>query len=204
MTRIRILCGIVAGLSIAASGALAAQTPSAMPDATATTFGGVGGRVDYSDGIDVGYRWYEVNGVRPLFPFGYGLSYTRFAFSGLKADPTASGGLSVQATVTNVGPVAGADVVQCYLGFPSGSGEPPRQLRAFTRVQLAPRQSQTVHLSLSPGDLATYNGASGWVVPGGSFRVYVGDGSDLANLPLSTTVAVRSASLGFDSGPAST
>jgi len=98
--------------------------------------------------------------------------------------------------------VSGSDVVQCYLGFPSGAGEPPRQLRGYTRVQLAPRQSRTVHLTLSPGDLATYSSTSGWVVPGGTFHVYVGDGSDLANLPLSTTVAVPTASLGFNAGPA--
>jgi len=183
----------------------AAETPGAMPDATPATFGGVNGAVQYADGIDVGYRWYEVNRVAPLFSFGYGLSYTRFGFSKIRATTTAAGGINVQATITNVGPVAGSDVVQCYLGYPTGAGEAPRQLRAFTRVTLAPRQSTTVHLGLAPGDLATWSTtANQWVVPAGTFHLYVGDGSDLANLPLTTTVAVKAASLGVNSGPAPT
>ncbi|HEX3426880.1 MAG TPA: glycoside hydrolase family 3 C-terminal domain-containing protein, partial [Acidimicrobiales bacterium] len=182
----------------------AAQTPASMPDATLSSFGGVDGHVAYSDGVDVGYRWYEANGVVPLFPFGYGLSYTRFRFSGLKVQPAASGGLDVQVTVANVGAVAGADVVQSYVGFPSGTGEAPRQLRGYARVDLAPKESTTVHLALAPGDLATWNSTTGWNVPGGIFRVYVGDGSDLANLPLSTSVVMHGAALGVNSGPAST
>jgi beta-glucosidase len=181
----------------------ASESPTAMPDATRATFGGVDGQVVYADGIDVGYRWYQVNGVTPLFSFGYGLSYTRFQFSRLRASSTPSGGVTVQATVANVGSVAGSDVVQCYLGYPTGAGEAPRQLRAFTRVTLAPRQSTTVHLSLKPGDLAQWSTTAGqWVVPAGTFHVYVGDGSDPANLPLSATIPMKGASLGVDSGPA--
>jgi beta-glucosidase len=174
-----------------------------MPDATAATFGGVDGKTIYADGVDVGYRWYEVNSVTPLFSFGYGLSYTRFHFSALSSAPAPDGGVDVQATVTNVGSVAGADVVQCYVGFPARAGEAPRQLRGFARVDLGPRQSKTVSFALRPGDLATWDSATGsWVVPGGSYQLYVGDGSDLANLPLTTTVNVTAASLGVDSGPA--
>ncbi len=177
----------------------AAETPGAMPDATPATFGGVHGAVQYADGIDVGYRWYEVHRVAPLFSFGYGLSYTRFGFSKLRATTTAGGGVDVQATITNVGSVTGSDVVQCYLGYPTGAGEAPRQLRAFTRVTLAPRHSTTVHLALAPGDLAQWSTtANQWVVPAGTFHLYVGDGSDLANLPLSATIAMKGASLGVE------
>ena len=71
-------------------------------------------------------------------------------------------------------------------------------------MTLAPRQSTTVHLGLAPGDLATWSTAANeWVVPAGTFHLYVGDGSDLANLPLTTTVHVKAASLGADSGPGS-
>lgn len=183
----------------------AAESPAAMPDATRATFGGVNGEVLYADGIDVGYRWYEANGVQPLFSFGYGLSYTHFTFSRMRAVTTPAGGVNVQATITNAGPVQGADVVQCYLGYPTSAGEAPRQLRAFTRVNLAPRQSATVNLTLSPGDLAVWNTAEAqWVVPAGTFSLYVGDGSDLANLPLTATVTMNAASLGVDSGPAGT
>jgi len=176
---------------------------AAMPDNTPATFGGVNGKVTYADGIDVGYRWYEVKNIQPLFPFGFGLSYTSFHFSAIGASATPGGGVAVQATVTNVGKVPGSDVVQCYLGYPASAGEAPRQLRAFTRVTLLPRQSTTVHLALAAGDMAVWDSATGqWAVPTGTFHLYVGDGSDVANLPLSTTVHVQGAKLGVNSGPA--
>lgn len=179
------------------------ESPLTMPDATAATFGGLDGKTAYADGVDVGYRWYQVNSVTPLFSFGYGLSYTRFRFGALTTAADPGGGLNVQATITNVGPVPGADVVQCYVGFPASAGEAPRQLRGFARVSLVPKQSKRVSLTLTPGDLATWDSATNsWVVPGGAYHLYVGDGSDLANLPLTTTVDVAPASLGVDSGPA--
>ena len=140
----------------------------------------------------------------PAFSFGYGLSYTRFRFSGLKVTPTPAGGLTVQATITNVGAVRGADVVQCYLGYPAGSGEPPRQLRGFTRVDLAPNQSKSVQLDLKPGDRATWDStAHTWNVAAGSYQVFVGDGSNPGDLPLTTTVEVNAQTVAVDSGPAS-
>jgi beta-glucosidase len=176
---------------------------AAMPANTAASFGGVGGKVMYSEGVNVGYRWYQANQVQPAFSFGYGLSYTKFKFSGLHASVSKAGGLAVSATVTNVGAVRGADVAQCYLGFPSSTNEPPRQLRGFARVDLAPRQSAPVHFQLSAGDLATWDSAQHtWVVDGGSYRVSVGDGSEPAQLPLSTTVPLAHAVRGPNSGPA--
>ncbi|HSS10607.1 MAG TPA: glycoside hydrolase family 3 C-terminal domain-containing protein [Acidimicrobiales bacterium] len=190
------------------SGKLPVSFPSsgaAMPDNTAATFGGTGGRTLYADDINVGYRWYGTHQVQPAFSFGYGLSYTRFRFSGLQAVPTGSGGVTVEATVTNVGRVRGTDVVQCYLGDPTSSQEAPRQLRGFIRVDLAPGKSKAVQLTLSPGDMARWNATShSWVVDGGTYRLWVGDGSDSAHLPLTTTVQVRAASLGVNSGPAGT
>ena len=178
------------------------ESPQAMPDATAATFGGIDGKTNYADGIDVGYRWYQVNSVTPLFSFGYGLSYTRFRFSNLRAAIEPNGGVDLRATVSNVGSVAGADVVQCYVGFPASASEAPRQLKGFTRVNLAPRQSATVSLALTSGDLGVWDmAANSWVVPGGTYHLYVGDGSDLANLPLTTTVSLAAQSLGVDSGP---
>jgi beta-glucosidase len=179
-----------------------AASPTAMPDATAATFGGVGGRVLYSDDLNVGYRWYQANHVTPLFAFGTGLSYTRFRFSGLHTKAGA-GGVTVEVTVANVGRVRGSDVVQCYVAFPAVAGEAPLQLRGFARVDLAPNRSKSVTLTLAPGDLATWDTATtAWVIPGGSYRVFVGDGSDAAHLPLSAAVEVTAASLGADSGPA--
>jgi beta-glucosidase len=183
-----------------------AQVPASRP----AEFPGVGGKVLYSEGIDVGYRYYDATGETPLFPFGYGLSYTRFAFSHLTVTPqrvrnTVSGpgptscrcngqsrGLvSVSATVANTGRVAGSDVVQLYLGDPAVAGEPPRQLKAFRRVTLAPGQSQAVRFTLTGHDLSYWDdAANGWVVPGGRFQIYVGDSSALAGLPLRSAFTV--------------
>ncbi|HEY2428237.1 MAG TPA: fibronectin type III-like domain-contianing protein, partial [Acidimicrobiales bacterium] len=89
------------------------------------------------------------------------------------------------------------------LGDPPATGEPPRQLRGFQRVDLLPGQSQAVTLALTPGDLAVWSSAQQrWIVPGGAYHLYVGDGSDLGNLPLAASVNVAPAALGADSGPA--
>jgi beta-glucosidase len=176
---------------------------SQMPAGTPSTFGGVNGQTLYAEGLAVGYRWYEERGVRPAFSFGYGLSYTHFSFSGLTVRPAPAGAVTVTATLTNTGRMVGADVVQCYLSDPAATGEPLRQLRGFTRVNLRPGQSQTVTFTLTSGDLAVWDTASGgWVVPAGRYRVWVGDGSDLSSLPLTGTIDVAAASLGADSGPA--
>jgi beta-glucosidase len=177
---------------------------SQVPASTPAEFPGVNGQVLYSEGIDVGYRYYDANNETPLFPFGYGLSYTSFSFSNLNVTPQAvqngssnpgatscgcngqSGAqVQVSATVTNTGKVAGSDVAQLYLGDPASAGEPPRQLKGFQKVTLQPGQSTTVHFTLSGHDLSYWDDAAdGWVLPDGQYQVYVGDSSALANLPL--------------------
>jgi beta-glucosidase len=146
------------------------------------------GTVQYSEGIDVGYRWYDAQHLTPLFPFGFGLSYTRFAFSGLRVGPQSVDGVHdvrVSATVTNVGSRSGADVAQLYLGEPHSTGEPPRQLVGFQRVQLDPGQSTRVQFTITPRDTWWWDdSAGGWNQTAGLYRVYVGDSSALANLPL--------------------
>jgi beta-glucosidase len=177
---------------------------SQVPAASRSQFPGAGGQVRYSEGINVGYRYYDASNETPLFPFGYGLSYTRFRYSDLTISPqqlrnsTSDPGatscrcngqsghqVTVSATVTNTGRVAGSDVAQLYLGDPAVAGEPPRQLKGFQKVTLRPGQSATVHFSLSGHDLSYWNdSANGWVLPDGRFSVYVGDSSAPANLPL--------------------
>ena len=162
---------------------------SQVPASTPAQFPGTGGKVLYSEGIYVGYRWYDAHHLTPLFPFGYGLSYTRFAFSDLRVSPPrrAAHGLQVMvaARVTNTGRVAGSEVAQLYLGDPAAAGEPPRQLKGFQRVTLRPGQSAVVSFTLDAHDLSYWNDpANGWVVPPGGFRVYVGDSSALPGLPL--------------------
>jgi len=177
---------------------------SQVPASTPAEFPGTGGEVQYSEGIDVGYRYYDANNETPLFPFGYGLSYTTFRYSNLSVTPeqvqngTSNPGtpacgcngqsgrqVTVSATVTNTGTAAGSDVAQLYLNDPAAAGEPPRQLKGFQKVALKSGQSTTVHFTLSGQDLSYWDdAANGWVLPDGTFGVYVGDSSAMANLPL--------------------
>ncbi len=177
---------------------------SQVPASTPAQFPGVNGQVLYSEGVDVGYRYYDANNETPLFPFGYGLSYSTFRYSGLRVTPgqvqnaTSNPGptscrcngqsvpqVQVSATVTNTGRVAGSDVAQLYLGDPASAGQPPRQLDGFQKVTLNPGQSATVHFTLTGHDLSYWDDpANGWVLPDGQYQVYVGDSSGLAGLPL--------------------
>lgn len=159
-----------------------AQTPTAFSE----QFPGVGGKVRYSNGIEVGYRWYEAHAVKPLFPFGFGLSYTRFAFCDLRvspADPHGATPIHVTVTVANVGPRAGSDVAQLYLGMPSRTDEPPRQLVGFRRVTLASGESKTLRFVIHPRQTWWWH-HGGWTQTPGRYQVYVGDSSALAQLPL--------------------
>ncbi len=161
---------------------------SQVPASTTAQFPGNGSTVQYSEGIDVGYRWYDAHDVTPLFPFGFGLSYTQFAFSGLSLSRASVDGtqdVHVSAVVTNVGHRAGSDVAQLYLSDPASSGEPPRELEGFQRVSLAPGQSARVSFVLTPQDESWWSdSANGWTQTAGSYGVYVGDSSALAGLPL--------------------
>jgi beta-glucosidase len=161
---------------------------SQVPASTTAQFPGNGATVQYSEGIDVGYRWYDTKDVTPLFPFGYGLSYTRFAFSGLRVSRAVTDGtddVRVSATVTNTGRRAGGDVAQLYLGDPAAAGEPARQLAGFQRVDLAPGASARVSFTLTPQQMSWWSdSANGWTQTAGAYRVYVGDSSAPAGLPL--------------------
>jgi beta-glucosidase len=173
------------------SGHLPVTFPSSLsqvPASTTAQFPGNGTTVQYSEGIDIGYRWYDTKDITPMFPFGFGLSYTTFGFSNLSVSPGSTDGTSnvrVSATVTNTGKVSGSDVAQLYLGDPSASGEPPRQLEGFQRVTLKPGQSTRVSFTITPQDMQWWSdSANGWTQTAGAYRVYVGDSSALANLPL--------------------
>jgi beta-glucosidase len=193
------------------SGHLPVTFPSSMsqaPASTAQEFPGANGQVQYNEGIDVGYRWYQSKDQTPLFPFGYGLSYTTFSFSNLTVTGfNAAGTATVTATVTNTGSRAGADVAQLYIGDPSSTGEPPWQLKGFQRVSLNAGASTTVTFSVPVHDLtywagpgaSTYPSAwsgpdpdgGGWTAPAGTYAIGVGDSS--ANLPLTGSLTLASA-----------
>ena len=161
---------------------------SQVPASTTAQWPGVNGQVHYSEGLDVGYRWYDAKGITPLFPFGYGLSYTRFSFSRLHISPsstTSLGTVRVAVTVTNTGTMGGAEVAQLYLADPAAAREPPRQLKGFHRVTLGPGKSARIHFTLTPADLSYWDSRAGtWAVADGTYRVMAGDSSAMAGLPL--------------------
>jgi beta-glucosidase len=151
-------------------------------------FGGFGRRlppfdINYTEGLKVGYKWFDAEDKQPLLPFGYGLSYTTFAYSGLKATPQA-----VTFAVKNTGPRAGAEIAQVYVGLPASANEPPKRLVAWEKVRLAPGQSKTVRLALEPQLLSIFNvDNDGWELVPGEYQVFVGGSS--RNTPL--TAAIR-------------
>jgi beta-glucosidase len=170
------------------------QTPTA---AAPGRYPAVNGVYDYSERLEVGYRWYQQEDQTPLFPFGYGLTYTSFRLSNLRAAPgvltvAPDGSAPVQVTVdvTNTGRRTGSDVVQLYLGHPAGSGEPPKTLAAFAKVTLAPGRTTTVRLTLTADDLRVWDStAHDWTVLDGRYPLYVGESS--ADTPLTGAVAVH-------------
>ncbi|HEU4982599.1 MAG TPA: glycoside hydrolase family 3 C-terminal domain-containing protein [Acidobacteriaceae bacterium] len=111
--------------------------------------------VDYNTaGAAVGYKWYEEKNIQPLFPFGFGLSYTTYQYSDLKVDPQ---GRTATLTIQNTGQRAGAEIAQVYAELPSAAGERYKRLVAFDRINLAPGESKTVTLDLNPLCLSIYN-----------------------------------------------
>jgi beta-glucosidase len=153
--------------------------------------------VNYSEGLEMGYRWYDAQNIAPLFAFGHGLSYTTFSISKLEVTPKTSDGtrpLLVQFFVENTGARAGAEVPQVYLGFPSPAGEPPKRLVAFQKVWLQPGEKKKVQLTIDPAATSHPLGifdatAQQWKIVEGAYDVYVGNSS--ANVTLSDAVTVR-------------
>lgn len=162
----------------------AAQGPATTP----AEYPGIGNLAHYSEGIFVGYRFYDRFREQPLFPFGYGLSYTTFSLSGLRVRAS-GGGYRTTVLLRNSGRRAGAEVVQAYLRFPPAAGEPPRQLKAFAKVFLAPGASRTVPLDLPRSSFQYFDAhRSRWTLARGRFRLYVGTSS--RDLPLSAQLSV--------------
>jgi beta-glucosidase len=147
-----------------------------------SSYPGVDLHTKYAEGIYVGYRYFDKHPrIAPLFPFGYGLSYTKFAYSGLHAPTQVSGNgdIDVQVTVKNTGKRAGAEVAQLYVGDPHASVDrPEKELKAFQRVDLAPGESRTIHFKLDRRALSFWSvGTHAWVAEPGRFDVLVGSSS---------------------------
>jgi beta-glucosidase len=164
-------------------------SPTAQPTSTVAEFPGIDAGVSFGAGLDIGYRWYQVNGVTPLFPFGFGLDYTSFDLSDGQVSPSPAGGYTVEVDVTNTGSRSGADVVQAYVAYPSGLGEPPEQLRAFKKVVVAPGATARATLVLPASGFASDVGGMPTVVAG---KYVVGVGQSSADLPIQLPLEVPS------------
>ncbi|GAA2487268.1 beta-glucosidase [Winogradskya humida] len=131
---------------------------------------------NYSEGLSVGYRWYDTQAVQPLFEFGFGLSYTTFAYSDLRLSPAKNGSIQVQYTITNTGKRPGAEVAQVYVQQPPAAGEPPRNLRGFAKVQLSPGQSQRITTTLAARSFQHWQNGTWHTIPG-TYTISVGASS---------------------------
>jgi beta-glucosidase len=161
----------------------------------------------YNEGLQVGYRWYEANGVTPVFPFGFGLSYTTFAYSGLSVAPTVDPqtgrvALAVTYTITNTGSRQGAEASQVYVTLPAAADQPAKRLVAFQKVDMAPGASRQVTVTIdsaAPSHPLSYWipdndapvagwGNGRWATAPGEYTVHVGTSS--ADTPLVQTVTL--------------
>ncbi|MFN2195125.1 MAG: glycoside hydrolase family 3 C-terminal domain-containing protein [Anaerolineales bacterium] len=143
---------------------------------------GVDNEEYYSEGIFVGYRWYDAQDIEPLFPFGHGLSYTKFKYSKLNVSLASDGGFDVSFRVHNVGNFDGDEVAQVYLGassnVPAGVQMAEKALVAFTRVSLKNGEWKDVTLHIDPRYLSYWSvDTDEWIVAGGARELYVGSSS---------------------------
>lgn len=145
--------------------------------------------INYTEGLKVGYKWYDAENKKPLFPFGFGLSYTAFSYSQFSVTPGEK--VQVSFTIKNSGSRAGAEIAQVYLSFPASAGEPPKRLVGWQKVQLGPGESRSVTVTVDSQMISVFNvDKDAWEVVPGNYSVYVGGSSrDLplrAKLPLAS------------------
>ncbi|HEX3380577.1 MAG TPA: glycoside hydrolase family 3 C-terminal domain-containing protein [Paraburkholderia sp.] len=161
-----------------------ADLPQPAISATDTT-------VTYSEGLFMGYRWFDGKQIAPLFPFGYGLSYTSYSYSGLNAQVDASGNVTVTFTVKNTGSRAGSEIAEVYAALPGSLGEPPKRLVGWQKVALPAGQSQQVSISVAPKLLSTWDATNHvWKLNGGVYQMIAGASSRDPNaLTASVTIA---------------
>jgi len=174
------IAGVLFG-DVNPSGRLPFTIPTDELDRPATDpaqYPGIAFNAEYSEGVFMGYRHYDENAIEPLFAFGHGLSYTRFGYAGLDVNMSRDGG-SAAIDVTNTGARAGREVVQLYLGLPETAvNQPPRWLRAFEKIALAPGDTKRVQLPINRRDLSYWDVGQGrWVVADGCYSIMVGASS---------------------------
>lgn len=175
------------------SGKLPFTLPQRLEDNPAYLYYSGGADANYGEGVFVGYRYYDKRKIAPLFPFGHGLSYTRFEYSNLRVPAEVSAGqpIPISFDVKNTGQRAGKEVVQLYVGDESTTEvvRPLKELKAFRKVNLTPGEQATVKITLGPRDLSYYDARHhNWVSTPGNFRIYVGSSSADIRLQLPTKV----------------
>jgi beta-glucosidase len=140
----------------------------------------------YDEGLKVGYKWYDAEKKQALFPFGFGLSYTTYAYSGLSV--TLGDSTSVSFTVKNTGKRAGTEIAQVYASLPDSAGEPPKRLIGWARIELAPGESKQVSVPVAQNRLTVYDeGTDSWKLVPGNYSIKVGGSSQ--DLPLEKTIS---------------
>ena len=186
------------------SGKLPITFPARLEDIPANTpeqYPGIGGVARYSEGVFVGYRHYDEKNIAPLFAFGHGLSYTTFAYRGLKVSPetaTFSGPrqpkVSVELEISNTGKIAGAEVAQLYVGMPSTAvPQPPKQLKAFQKVFIVPGKSAHVRFQLDASSFSYWDvHTHEWRIAPGEYKLMVGSSS--RDIRMERTITVRAGS----------
>jgi beta-glucosidase len=143
-------------------------------------------QINYDEGLKVGYKWYDAEQKPVLFPFGFGLSYTTYAYSGLSVDPGET--TTVSFTVKNTGKRAGTEIAQIYASLPDAAQEPPKRLVGWARVQLRPGESKQVSVPVSRDRFTAYDEASdSWKLVPGKYVIRIGGSSK--DLPLEQAVA---------------
>ncbi len=177
------------------SGKLSESFPSSIYDTpTFPHFPARNRQANYGEGIFIGYRYYDMKNLKPLFAFGFGLSYTTFAYTGIKAKASTikdSDGLSVEISVQNTGAAAGKEIVQLYVHEQNPLVlRPEKELKAFQKIALAPGEEKKVTFTLSKRDFAYYNtDLHAWTIHSGKFDILVGGSS--RDLPLKATIEVQ-------------
>jgi len=145
-------------------------------------------QVSYDEGVKVGYKWYDAEKKPVLFPFGYGLSYTTYRYSGLQVTPGDK--VKVTFTLANTGARQGAEIAEVYAALPAAAQEPPKRLVGFNKVKLNPGEKKQVTVEIDPKYLSIFDEAKdGWELLPGDYILIVGGSSD--KLPLKTTVSFK-------------
>jgi beta-glucosidase len=184
---------------VSPSGKLSETFPVRLEDTPAhPDFPGRNRVANYGEGIFIGYRYYDARKLAPLFPFGFGLSYTTFAYSNLRVMPTLindTQSVQIQITVKNSGPVAGKEIVQLYLREQEPRVvRPEKELKAFAKVALQPGEEKTLSFELGERDFSYYDVMrKEWVVNSGKFEILVGASSQ--ELRLRQTIQVHKTEL---------